>query len=159
MKYACLAFLVLIIFCYCFPYQGECVQVLDGDTIIFKRFGKEERVRLLYIDTPEEAQGRPARLATEYLKQRIEGKKISLKERGVDMYGRTLAVIYLGKTNINFEMIQKGMAFPYRFQKFKNSTQKRNYLLAFELAKLKRLGIFSESEILEPYHFRRSLRR
>lgn len=158
MKYFFLILISLFFYLIFSPYEGVCLKVLDGDTIIFERWGKEERVRLLYIDTPEEGQGEVANLSTSYLKEKIEGKRIRLTERSKDMYGRTLAVIYFGKLNINFEIIQKGLAFPYRFQKFKNARQKRLIISAYEKAKLNKQGIFKNSKILEPYLYRRSIR-
>ena len=150
--FICFIIFALFIVFYALPYKGKCLRV-------FERWGREERVRLLYIDTPELAQGLVGELAKKVLAQRIEGREIELRERDSDIYGRTLAVIYLGEENINFDMLVKGYAFPYRFQKFKNQRSKREHILAFERAKWQKLGIFRYSEVMEPYSFRKMLKK
>ncbi|MEE8434589.1 MAG: thermonuclease family protein [bacterium] len=96
---------------------------LDGDgKLIFPR----ERVRLLFVDTPELTEtwkgmdrkhGLPA---TEFLRQALTQPPIFLlipKNRATGKYGRTLAVVYAGGRNVNLELIRAGHSpFDTRFR-------------------------------------------
>ena len=85
------------------------VRVVDGDTIRVIYRGKEERVRLLCIDTPEK--GRAGfEEAAQAMRRLVEGRTVRLEfeEPGVekrDRYGRLLAYVFV---NVNVEMVRLG---------------------------------------------------
>lgn len=91
-------------------------RVVDGDTVVVTGAdGKEEKVRLLLIDTPESVHPEKepqffGKDASEYTKSRLEGAS-ALLEKGKpekDKYGRTLGYIWLknGANRVSFnEMI------------------------------------------------------
>lgn len=93
-------------------------RVVDGDTIVVLMGGKEERVRLIGVDTPETKQPRnPVELygpeASAFTREALEGKKVRLEtdvqER--DRYGRLLAYVYLEDgTFFNEELLRQGYA-------------------------------------------------
>jgi len=101
--------------------EGEAIvsRVIDGDTILaITDEGKEERVRLLLIDTPEsvhpdgliEEYGvESSDYAKEYLKQ---GDKIYLEvgENPRDKYDRLLAHVWVDDVNFNLHMVEQGYA-------------------------------------------------
>jgi micrococcal nuclease len=91
--------------------------VVDGDTIDVKMNNKEERVRLLLIDTPETKHpSKPVQPfgpeASEYTKRTLLGKQVGLEldvsER--DRYGRLLAYVWLDDKMHNEVLIEKGLA-------------------------------------------------
>lgn len=102
--------------------------VVDGDTIDVIVDGREERVRLTGIDTPEvahEASGdRPAspgecfgEEATTFVEQLLPvGTPIRLERDvvGRDDYGRVLAYVYRADDGIfvNYEIVRQGYAQP-----------------------------------------------
>lgn len=96
----------------------EVLRVIDGDTIQIEYNGAKERVRLIGIDTPESVHpdetknNENGKLASEYTKSLLEGKKISLEfdagER--DKYGRLLAYVYLDGEMINKKLLADGYA-------------------------------------------------
>lgn len=100
--------------------RAYCDYVVDGDTInVVLQDGSKRRVRLVGIDTPEIGHGRWGRdepggqEAREFLKNLCEDKTIYLDvddERSTDKYGRMLAVVYVGKKNVNAELLRKGHA-------------------------------------------------
>jgi micrococcal nuclease len=99
-----------------FPYY-DVVRVVDGDTIIISFNGKEERVRMIGIDTPETVHPtKPVEPfgpeASEYTKRRLEGKKagmeLDVQER--DQYGRLLAYVWVDGVMINNELLEEGLA-------------------------------------------------
>ncbi|NLK43715.1 MAG: hypothetical protein GX300_04905, partial [Tissierellia bacterium] len=78
------------------------VRVVDGDTLIIEMEDKEERVRLIGVDTPESVHPdasknvKAGKIASDFTKSRLEGKYIELEfdvqER--DRYGRILAYVW-----------------------------------------------------------------
>ena len=83
----------------------------DGDTCTTTT---GERVRLACIDTPElvgmRAEPVPARAARDHLRSLVVGKKVGIRRITKDRYGRTLAELFLGETNVQQEMIASGHA-------------------------------------------------
>lgn len=107
-------------------------RVVDGDTLVVSRGGKDEKVRLIGVDTPESVDPRkPVQCfgaeASRYAKSLLEGRSVRLEadasqgER--DRYGRLLAYVFLEDgTNVNLELVRQGYAheytyrLPYRYQ-------------------------------------------
>ena len=87
----------------------------DGDTCTTTT---GERVRLACIDTPElvgeRAEPVIARAARDHLRSLMVGKKVGIRRITEDRYGRTVAELFLGKTNIQQEMVASGHAEIFR---------------------------------------------
>ena len=83
----------------------------DGDTCTTTT---GERVRLACIDTPElvgkRAEPAPAKAAREHLRNLVVGKKVGIRRITEDRYGRTVAELFLGLTNVQQEMVAIGHA-------------------------------------------------
>ena len=83
----------------------------DGDTCTTTM---GERVRLACIDTPElvgkRAKPVPARSARDHLRGLVVGKRVGIRRITEDRYGRTVAELFLGKTNVQEEMVATGHA-------------------------------------------------
>ncbi len=98
------------------PYKVE--RVVDGDTFIIDMNGIRERVRLIGLDAPESVHPDESkntdegRLASEFAKEMLEGKMVTLEfdvqER--DKYGRILAYVYLEDEMFNKILIREGHA-------------------------------------------------
>ena len=112
-----------------------CTRVVDGDTIIVKMKGTEERVRLIGVDTPETVHPEKpvaffGKEASAFTKRMAEGKSVRLEydwqER--DKYGRFLAYVYLEDgTFLNAEIIKRGYGFAYTRFPFKYLDKFRKY--------------------------------
>jgi micrococcal nuclease len=95
---------------------AQVLSVVDGDTIEVLYNGKKEKVRYIGVDTPEPYRdGKPACLsheATEYNKELVEGKEVTLQtdREDRDQYGRLLRYVYVGETFVNKELIENGFA-------------------------------------------------
>ena len=127
--------------------RGVCERVIDGDTI--QLAGR--RVRLEGIDAPELNQFSLDKLpigvmSRNFLKQRIEGKKILVQYRKKDRYGRLLGRLYQQGEDINRLMIQQGWAVVYRDQ---------SLLPVQYVARLKRQGIYQSFGFMHPAIFRK----
>ena len=83
----------------------------DGDTCTTKT---GEKVRLACIDTPElrgkRAEPVPAQAARNHLRDLVVGKKVGIRRLTEDRYGRTVAELFLGTTNVQQEMVVSGHA-------------------------------------------------
>lgn len=111
------------------------LEVLDGDTLLLER---EVRLRLREIDAPalENCGGKQAK---EVLTGLVKGKRVVLKEQIIDNWGRPMALIYVGDTLINLEMIKSGWA---RHHSDK-TTQQKIMQQAYEEIQKEEKGIFS----------------
>jgi len=96
----------------------DVVRVVDGDTFIIEYNGKQERVRLIGVDTPESVHPNEEKNTefgdevSKYSKKMLTGKQVSLEfdvdER--DQYGRLLAYVYLDGQMYNKLLLEKGYA-------------------------------------------------
>ena len=87
----------------------------DGDTCTTTT---GERVRLACIDTPEligkRAEPVPAIAARNHLRGLVLGKKVGIRRITEDRYGRTVAELFVGETNVQREMVATGHAEVYQ---------------------------------------------
>lgn len=96
----------------------KVVRVVDGDTIIVKYNKKEERVRLIGVDTPESVgkhkdDPQPYGVeASEFTKKKLEEKEVYLEfdvgER--DNYKRLLAYVWIDGEMFNETLLKEGYA-------------------------------------------------
>lgn len=112
-----------------------CTRVIDGDTIVVDIEGKQEKVRLIGVDTPETVHPlKPVEYfgkeASAFTKNMVEGKKVRLEYdwQKRDKYGRLLSYIYLeDETFLNAEIIKQGYGFAYTKYPFKYLEDFRQY--------------------------------
>jgi micrococcal nuclease len=132
---------------------GKVVKVIDGDTItLLTSDNRQEKIRLDGIDAPEKKQdyGEKSR---QYLASLVAGKNVLVEYKNKDRYGRILGTVYVESLNVNEEMVRKGLAWQYRYNKDKNLAK-----LQAE-AKAKKLNIWSVKNPVDPYGYRKSRRR
>jgi endonuclease YncB( thermonuclease family) len=93
---------------------GKVIGIADGDTFTLLTEQKEQKkIRLAEIDCPESGQPYGKR-AKEILSQLIFSKEVRVVQTDLDHYGRIVARVYQGPTDINAEMIRQGAAWVYR---------------------------------------------
>ena len=120
--------------------------ITDGDTI---KLSDGTSVRLLQIDSPElrgnECYATEAQKALAKLINR--SGKISLTTDPnldeVDRYGRLLRYLFIGKRNINLEMVRIGAAAPY-FYRSERGLYSEKLMNAAELARLNKRGFWGK---------------
>jgi len=108
-----------------FEYACKVLRVVDGDTIDVNidlgfNIWHRGRVRMAGIDTPESRtrnlEEKKLGLASKArLKELLKGQKVSIqctKEKG--KFGRILADVMVGDTNINKQLIDEGHAREYQ---------------------------------------------
>ncbi len=111
--------------------NARVLNVIDGDTILVElASGKKEKVRLIWVDTPETVHPNKNveafwKEASDYTKKLLEGKEIRLEldsENTRDIYGRLLAYVFIWEEMINKKLISEWYARAYLRYPFKYST-------------------------------------
>ena len=141
------------------PVAAADIKVLsigDGDTIrVTSPSGTNKTtVRLACIDAPETSQvlGIDAHQALQ--EQLPIGTEISLRPQATDRYGRTVAEVLKGTTNINQALVQSGAAFVY--WQYIEGCDRETYSLLENEARLKSLGVWQvPGGIQRPWDYRR----
>lgn len=100
------------------------VRVVDGDTIVVSDKGKDVKVRLVGVDTPETVHPRKpvehyGKEASRFTTNLLKGEKVYLVSEplpgALDRYGRTLAYVYRAPDGlfVNAEIIRQGYGHAY----------------------------------------------
>lgn len=126
----------------------ELIRVVDGDTIDARNGGaKEERVRLLRIDTREKGE-EGYEVARDALVQLLTSKQFTVEfekpnEPERDRFNRPLAYIFVDDVNINVEMVRQGYS---RFCiKYGRGRYAEQFRAAEEEAKRERRGVWGRT--------------
>lgn len=128
-----------------------CHYVQDGDT--FKLPDNKTRVRLWGIDAPEKGQAY-ADESRARLKELCEGKAVRLEIKDTDQYGRKVAVVWMGKKNINLQMVKEGLAWHYAYF----APDAKDLAAAEKAARKARKGLWQDKNPINPYDFRKQSR-
>ena len=135
---------------------GFFVQCFDGDTLDIRlERGEMVRVRLWGIDAPEHGQI-GFRASRAFLRGLCEGKRLVVRRRDGDRYGRNVCQVLLPDgRDVSAEMLRAGWAWWYR-----QYARKELHLARLEhLAKQERAGIWAENAPVPPWGWRRGLVR
>jgi len=127
----------------------------DGDTLTVSDGGRKVTIRLACIDAPESAQtpyGGRARATLQALAP--IGTTVTIQGIKKDRYGRTVAEVIRGSTNLNLELVRRGDAFVYR--QYLAGCDRNAYLSTEKQAESTRLGVWSvPGGITRPWDWRR----
>ena len=132
-----------ITFIWVAPANASTVlSVGDGDTITITNGAKKTKVRLACIDAPETSQtpyGMEARKALQVLLP--VGSQVTLNSKATDRYGRSVAEVLKGSTNINQTLVRSGNAFVY--WQYISGCDRQTYSRLENDARLKGAGVWS----------------
>lgn len=119
------------------PGFYEVTQVADGDTIVIQMDGKEERIRMIGVDTPETKDPRKpvqcfGQAASDFTKQLIGTEPVRLEADSLssnrDRYNRLLRYVYLADGRmVQAEVIKQGYGFAYTSFPFTKMDEFRAY--------------------------------
>ncbi len=135
--------------------EGRVVAVADGDTLtILDNNNTQIKIRLAGIDAPEKAQAFGQK-SKESLSDLVFGKTVKVETNKKDRYGRTVGKILLDNQDINLEQIRRGLAWHYKaYAKEQSKEDASAYADTESMVRAKRIGLWSESQALAPWHFR-----
>lgn len=129
---------------------GTVVSVHDGDTVSVRREHDTVRVRLACVDAPERGQPFATRARRE-LEALVLGRQVRLDVIDRDRYGRLVARLVDGTTDINLAMVERGLAWHYRHHCPDDTVLAR----AEAEARRARRGLWHDRDPLPPWQFRR----
>ena len=135
---------------------GKVIKISDGDTItLLDNQHRQTKIRLYGIDTPEKGQayGQKAKRFTASL---VAGKSVSVKVYDTDRYGRSVGVVYSGRTNVNEEIIRAGYAWQYR--KYCKASFCSKWLTLEQEARNSELGLWRDKHPQPPWEWRKAKR-
>jgi len=129
-------------------YEGKVVHIADGDTLTILWRGKPLKVRLAEIDTPEKRQpfGMQSKKALAALAFDKRARVIAVT---VDRYGRTVGRVYVGRLDVNAELVRQGYAWVYR----RYAKDPRLYELE-KAARAARRGLWANPRAVPPWEWR-----
>jgi endonuclease YncB( thermonuclease family) len=136
-------------------WSGKVVGVTDGDSITVLHDGRGEQIRLWGIDCPEKHQdfGNRAKQLTSAL---VYAKTVEVEPVTTDRYGRTMAFVRVGNTLVNEELIRQGLA--WVFTRCCDRPICEQWERLETEARSARRGLWSMSNAIPPWEFRRSRR-
>ncbi|MFA5652732.1 MAG: thermonuclease family protein [Desulfomonilia bacterium] len=134
-------------------FSGKLVKVIDGDTVEVLRQGKAQRIRLAEIDCPERGQAYGAK-AKQFVLDLAAGQIVSIEERDVDRYGRTIGEVFLPDgRSLNRELVRSGLAHWYR----RYSNDASLGVLEAE-ARAQKRGLWVDENVMAPWEYRAAKR-
>ena len=135
-----------------YAWEGTVVSVTDGDTIKVLKDGIQVTIRLASIDCPEK--GQPyGQVAKKFTADLVIGKIVKVWPTDIDRYGRTIAFVFVGATDLNKELLKAGLAWHYK----QYSRDPELAKLEFE-ARSKKVGLWKESDAIAPWEWRKNKR-
>jgi len=139
-------------------HAASVLSIGDGDTITVTEGSRRIKVRLACIDAPETSQspyGIEARKALQGLLP--IGSQVTLRTKATDRYGRSVAEVLKGSTNINQSLVGSGDAFVY--WQYISGCDRQTYSRLENDARLKGAGVWGVSGgIQRPWDYRRGRR-
>lgn len=143
--------------------SATVTKISDGDTVGLKNSLGTISVRMLSIDTPElhfkgQSQGKWGQSSADALGKILkvgDVVDVEVETEKCDAYGRLLAHLWKGKTNLNREMVKNADAVMYCI--YPNEKYCRDYGALTDAAMKANAGVFSDPKLELPYLFRRRL--
>jgi endonuclease YncB( thermonuclease family) len=149
--------------------EGIVKKVADGDTVqVVINEGTKLKVRLHGIDAPEiqhinKGTGIVSRPGQPYgeeahraLEGKVLGKRVTLQIMDIDRYRRMVSILYLGRRDINRDMVAEGYAWAYK--QYLKGPYASDYIDAENDARSKHLGLWQQANPVPPWEFRKSMR-
>ena len=130
--------------------KGKVVRIADGDTFtLLDANNNQIRIRLHGIDCPEKGQD-CYQVAKDYLGKLVFQKVVYVENLDTDRYGRTIGRVWINGVDVNLALLRNGLAWHYKhYDKFKE------YAEAESQARKEKLNIWSRSDAIAPWDYRR----
>lgn len=134
-------------------WTGQVVAVTDGDTIKVLQDGRETKVRLYGVDTPEKKQdfGQKAKDFTASL---VAGKVVDVEPVDQDRYGRTVGIVTVADRSLNEELVKSGFAWVYR--QYCRREECLAWIQEESQARAARIGLWADPAPVPPWEWRRT---
>ena len=135
---------------YAEEFSAKVIVVIDGDTVLILRGNKQIKVRLAGIDAPEKMQAFGEN-SKQSLTELVLNKQVRVDSQAKDNYGRMVAQIKVDELNVNYEQVQRGMAWAYsRFNRSKALLVLQNG------AREAKRGLWAQTDPMPPKEWRKT---
>ncbi|PSJ80395.1 thermonuclease family protein [Neisseria iguanae] len=138
-------------------YTGRIARVADGDTIhVTDGNNRKHKIRMAYIDAPELGQAYGTR-SRDQLMAVAGNAEVKVKIFELDRYGRKVAQVFKGNTDLNLMMIREGAAWHYEdyAKKQQNKLAFAEYAAARKQAMRNCKGLWRSKNPQAPWDFRK----
>jgi endonuclease YncB( thermonuclease family) len=138
---------------------GRVVSIADGDTVtVLDADNVQHRIRLSGIDAPESHQAFGTR-SKQNLSELVFGNDVTVNYDKTDQYGRLVGKIVFAGNDVNLMQVKEGMAWHYKeYEREQTPEDRELYARAEEEARAQHLGLWQDSNPIEPSQFRREQR-
>lgn len=134
-------------------YNAKVIGIADGDTVVIRRNGRKEKVRLFGVDCPEKRQafGPDASQFTHLVTLNTNVTVVPVHQ---DRYGRVVAYLILENgRNFNYLLVSEGLAWWFR----RYAPNDFQFAGREILARLKGKGLWLEASPVPPWEYRKTM--
>lgn len=133
---------------------GQVVGITDGDTLTLLVDRQQYKIRIAGIDAPERYQAWGDWSKTNL--SRLAANQIAVADcPKVDRWGREICKVTVNTLDVGLEQIKDGLAWWYRkYAKEQSSEDQSAYESAELMAKLRRLGLWGDTNPVPPWDYR-----
>ncbi len=131
-------------------FTARVVGVLDGDSLVVLRDGREVQLRLHGIDAPEGGQAFGS-VCKRALSNLVFGKTVTVEVVDIDRFQRSVSRVAVEGGDVGLEMIRGGFAWHYR--QYSNDAR---YAAAEMDARRARRGLWQDARPTAPWDYRRA---
>jgi endonuclease YncB( thermonuclease family) len=136
--------------------HGRITGIVDGDTINVRILGKRQiRVRIAFIDAPEEGQAFGWR-AKQAMSEMVFGKDVKLRPHTIDRYRRLVARVLVDNQDAGFELLKQVLCWVYkRYLQEASLDIQASYQQAQAVAREQKFGLWSDPFPVPPWDWRK----
>jgi endonuclease YncB( thermonuclease family) len=129
-------------------FTGRVIGVLDGDSLLVLRDGRQVEVRLYGVDAPERGQAFGS-VARRFLSNLVFGKTVVVEVRDIDRYKRSVSRLTVDGADVSLDIIRAG--FGWHYTQYSSDAR---YAAAEQEARAARRGLWQDNAPIAPWHYR-----
>lgn len=134
-------------------YNAKVIGIADGDTVVIRRNGRKEKVRLFGVDCPEKRQAFGSD-ASQFTHLATLNTNVTVVPVQQDRYGRVVAYLILENgRNFNYLLVSEGFAWWFR----RYAPNDFQFAGREILARLKGKGLWLEASPVPPWEYRKTM--
>lgn len=136
-------------------YPAVVTKVIDGDTIRVAGPAGTEDIRLYGVDSPEKKQtfGAEARNYTQLI---VDGRVVDIYPVGLDLYGRTLAIVETKGSVLQENLLKQGYAWVYT--RYCTQPVCSYWQMLQDISSSNKAGLWQDEAPIKPWEWRRGKR-
>jgi endonuclease YncB( thermonuclease family) len=135
---------------------GRVLRVVDGDSLVLDVRGSHYRVDLAAVDAPETGQPWGAAAST-FLSRRLTGGFVVATGHAAGTRPAFTATVIHGDRDVGLDLVEQGLAWAIRRPGDPRPPSEDPYQAAEQRARAARRGLWSDSEPIAPWEWRRRL--